>query len=362
MKPTARPRSVPLEQWPAADQEAWKRALKSAPLFGGSGPAAHLAGSTREDRTYGYGRWIGHLGIHHPPHLDLAPASRVTIGTVTEYIERLEAETTATGVYIYVRALYDMMRVMVPEVDWSWLKEIKGQLGKEWHPRSKASRVVPAADLYKLGIGLMKGADAIPESGYLYREIEFRDGMICAILIATLIRRRNLTSIRIDEHLNAIGDEYILDFISGETKNRRSLEFRIPGPLVPYLERYLIEVRPRFPAADSHDGLWPSMKGNPMSGSAIFQRVAKRTKAAFGHPIGLHLFRHCAATSIAIEQPQDVLITKDLLGNWSYSVTESHYNLAQQVDAARSYHAILTDIRCDLDGEPVVRSNRHGRA
>ena len=98
-----------------------------------------------------------------------------------------------------------------------------------------------------------------------------------------------------------------------------------------------------------------------MSGSAIFQRVTKRTKAAFGHPIGLHLFRHCAATSIAIEQPQDVLITKDLLGHWSYSVAESYYNLAQQVDAGRRYQAVLTDLRLELEQEIADHLNRHGR-
>ena len=45
--------------------------------------------------------------------------------------------------------------------------------------------------------------------------------------------------------------------------------------------------------------------------------IVGRTAAAFGHPVNPHLFRDCAATSIAIDDPQHVRIASQILGHRS---------------------------------------------
>jgi hypothetical protein len=68
------------------------------------------------------------------------------------------------------------------------------------------------------------------------------------------------------------------------------------------------------------------------------------------------LFRDCAATSLAVHDPDQVQIAHHILGN-SYAMMEKHYNLARMTDAARHYHAALEQIR---DGQPAHSARRGG--
>ena len=50
-----------------------------------------------------------------------------------------------------------------------------------------------------------------------------------------------------------------------------------------------------------------------MTQMALYDRIMLQTKAAFGLPLNPHLFRDCAATSIAIQDPEHVRIAASLL-------------------------------------------------
>ena len=62
-------------------------------------------------------------------------------------------------------------------------------------------------------------------------------------------------------------------------------------------------------------------------------------------PINPHLFRDCAATTIAIEDPEHVRIASQILGHRSAATTERYYNQAQTIDAARRYQDFLVALR-----------------
>ena len=51
----------------------------------------------------------------------------------------------------------------------------------------------------------------------------------------------------------------------------------MPEPLLPYLRRYLEEIRPRLLGGSYHDGLWASYQGRPLSGGSIYDIVRART-------------------------------------------------------------------------------------
>jgi integrase len=208
--------------------------------------------------------------------------------------------------------------------------------------------MVAADRLFDLGIHLMETADHAPASPRLARAIQFRDGLIIALLAARPIRRSNLAGIRVGRNLIKVGETWLLQFCEAETKNRQPLEFPVPDRLVPYLERYLSDIRPSFSCTEEHDGLWASAMGRPMTGCAIYERVCKRTEAAFGQPINLHLFRSCAATSLAIEDPEHVLVARDLLGHSRLETTERFYNQAQSLDASRRYNKNIAALRRTL--------------
>ena len=82
-----------------------------------------------------------------------------------------------------------------------------------------------------------------------------------------------------------------------------------------------------------------------MSDQGLYRRITKVTKRHFGVAINPHLFRHCAATTIAIEDPQHVSIAKSLLGHSSLATTEVHYNQARALEAGRVYHAHIRELR-----------------
>ncbi len=78
-KPNRRLRvSLRLEQWPAADQEAWRALFATGDLFDEQGPGAHLATRTRTALANEYGCWLGFLTRFEPQALDQPLGARVT--------------------------------------------------------------------------------------------------------------------------------------------------------------------------------------------------------------------------------------------------------------------------------------------
>jgi integrase len=66
-----------------------------------------------------------------------------------------------------------------------------------------------------------------------------------------------------------------------------------------------------------------------------------------------HLFRDCAATSIAVHDPDHVRIAAAVLGHRSFATTQRHYNLATALKAARNYQAELQRLRTSQSGSPI---------
>jgi hypothetical protein len=71
-----------------------------------------------------------------------------------------------------------------------------------------------------------------------------------------------------------------------DTKAKRAESFRVPEDLLPYLLRYLTEIRPRLLDRCPHAGLWASNKGCPLSGCRIYDIVRAHITAKFGKAMG----------------------------------------------------------------------------
>jgi integrase/recombinase XerD len=87
--------------------------------------------------------------------------------------------------------------------------------------------------------------------------------------------------------------------------------------------------------------LWLSAEGGPLSAVMLGHLVQARTWAAFGRAVNPHLFRDCAATSIAIEDPSHIGIAGLVLGHRGRRTAEQHYNQARSITAARQMQAVL---------------------
>jgi integrase/recombinase XerD len=81
-----------------------------------------------------------------------------------------------------------------------------------------------------------------------------------------------------------------------------------------------------------------------MTKRGIYDRITRCTVRGLGKAINPHLFRDCAATTIALEDPHHVRIASQLLGHRTLSSTEKHYKRAN-VEASRTIHNYLLSLR-----------------
>jgi integrase len=332
---------LPLDQWPKDDIKAFIKAYEPGDIFDDTaGPGAHLTEGTRRMIRTASRRWLGFLTEYYPHDLLKPLADRITPDRVRAFIEHLAAEVRPTSVAIAIDNLCYAARLIAPTTDWRWLVSIKGRLAALARPADRFDRLVPPWQTFDLGIELMDEALVLPSNGQKQRELQFRDGLILALLSLWLIRRRSIASLTLSRHVefDAAGANMLL--YPEDTKAKRAESFRVPeDKLLPYLLRYVKDIRPRLLGRSQHDGLWASYKGCPLSAGRIYDIVRTRTFKKFGKAMGLHDFRRAAATYLAMEAPDMVGLIPGMLQHASPDVGERIYNLSRSVEASRRFAA-----------------------
>ena len=354
--------SLTLEAWPEADRQAWQLAIQAGDVLDPGGAAAGWAPSTRAGASAAYGRWLAYLAAAQRLDPAIGPADRVTPEAIGPYVADLQAKHAATSVAAYLAFLVCALRAMAPECDWRWLQGIVARLKQIATPaRNKRPQIVPTSALFSFGLELMAAAERSPEITGWQQAIDFRDGLMIALLAARPLRRRNFCAIEIGKHLLRQREGYWLHFEAAETKTQQPLELPFPTQLVPALERYLSHYRPWLLRCTGHRNgtypfhapgqrLWVSKTGSALSEEVFYKGLRKRTTAQFGHPVNPHLFRDCAATSIAIEDPEHVAISRSLLGHATLRTSERYYTHAHSLEASRRYQGRVLALRQQTAG------------
>ncbi len=340
---------LPLDQWPEADRTAFERAYEPGDIFDETaGPGAHLAAGTRLMIRTAYRRWLGFLAEYEPDILLEPPAERFTPQRLRAFIERLSAEVRTTTVAQMLDKLHAAAQLIAPERDWFWLARLKARLAARAEPLNRLDRLVPGYRTLDLGIELMDEAVTFHTKGQRERDRQYRDGFLLALLSLWLIRRRSLAALTGSRHLELQPDGARILLYPEDTKSKRAESFAVPEELLPYLLRYLREVRPRLMGDRPHEGLWPSKKGGSLSGNQIYVIVRRHVLARFGKAMGLHDFRRAGATFIAMDAPDKIGLIPGALQHASPDVSEQHYNLAQSVEASRRFAVHLAKTRAKL--------------
>ncbi len=305
-----------------------------------------------------YGRWLTWLALNGLLHADSTPADRAAPANVARYVADLRGLNNGPYTVLgRIRDLHNALKAMIPGQDWGWILRIACRLRRTVEPvRNKRARLVPIDQLFSYGLELMIEADGPSGGTPLQQAAGYRDGLIIALLAARQFRRANFASIEMGRHLLLQAEGYWIRFEAKETKTHAPIECRFPEALVPYLERYLSHYRP-FLTALAHRprrersfrppgvALWVSTYCSAMSEQAIYDRIRILTKAKFGRSLNPHLFRDCAATSIATEDPEHVYITKSVLGHSSLATSEQYYDHAQSRMASRRFQSRVLDLR-----------------
>ena len=92
---------------------------------------------------------------------------------------------------------------------------------------------------------------------------------------------------------------------------------------------------------------------DPQSGAG-----QQRTRVRFGHHVNCHLFRDCAATALAEDNPEHVRIAADLLGHRSFATTQRYYIAAGQRRALRRVQDTILEHRRATHGKRAAPRGR----
>jgi integrase/recombinase XerD len=337
---------LPVNEWPKADREAFRAAYEPGDVFDETaGSGAHLAKPTRGAIELTYRRWLGFLKANHPEDLWMAPAERIVPERVRAFIDHLSAEVRPSTVAAAGARLYAAARLIAPATDWTWLRSIKSRLATRACPQDRFDRLVPPLQTLNFGIELMDAALALPISGRKQREIQYRDGLLLALLSLWPIRRRSIAALTVSRHLEFDDAGVNILLHPSDTKARRAESFRVPEQLLPYLMHYLKDVRPVLLGRTAHDGFWASLNGPPLSAGRFLGIIHARVTAKFGKAMGVHDFRRAASTFLAMEAPEKVGLIPGVLQHASPDVGDRHYNLSRSIQAGRRFAAHLANAR-----------------
>ncbi len=364
-------RGLPLEQWPEGDRKAWRATLEPGDPLDPGGAGADWAPATIRMIQRGYGQWLAWLQRTGGLAPDVTPTARVLPEMLARYIADLQSIVSSQTVLTYVEAIAHFCRAATPGADWAWLLRLVGRLKRRVVPaRPKRHRLVPAQDLLSLGLGTMRDAAAASEAAVPWRAAcRYRDGLMVALLAVRPLRLRNFAAIEIGRHLSREGDRYVLRFAPAETKSRRELAFAVPEALTAPLERYVSQYRPLLcaragarvqgvPGTPAGMRLWVSAQGSAMIDRSVYESVVTLTGAQFRRPVNPHLFRDCAATSIATDDPEHVHVIASLLGHTSLATSARYYDHAQSLQAVRRHQSLVLQLRHKSDGGPPARLTR----
>jgi integrase len=349
-------KSLALGHWPELDQQLWQEAVREGDLLTDRGPAVGWALQTRRTVLKGYGDWLFWLksqGLLDPAQ---SPDARCSPSRLLAYLEAMRGLSPAT-IANRVIALERALCALLPRSDRSHLRTLINNLPKQGMTSRKRARLQDPADLVELGMTLMQDAERGLHKNVRKNACAYRDGLQIALLAMRPLRRRNFAELTLHRHLVREGAGWRIRFASAETKTGEPIDAPFPTELVPHLERYLARYRPVLMGGRYYgDRLWIGYRFAPQAPHTIGVTIAERTKQAFGKRVNPHLFRDCAATSIAVHDPDHVRITAALLGHRSFVTTERHYNLATCLKAARNYQDELQRLRTPKSRRLIERT------
>jgi integrase len=346
-------RCLKVHEWPATDQRLWHALFESGDILDGTvGAGFHWAEDTRKKYRKGYGRWLTFLITTNQFQPDMPPGDRITPERVMAYMDVLRKDIADWTVWGRISELLAVARAFAPDGDWYWLRRVVRFLeNNSVDSRNKLQRLRPAAEIAawaydRMNAIIIDPPDHNPGSHY-------RDALMIGLLITCpTMRLGNLAMIEIGRHLRVLEHGYHLSFAPDETKTRRHLSMPVPASLTPYITHYIDAVRPVLLNGAVSDRLWITRYGEPMKGQTIYQRITTVTQRAFGRSINPHLFRDCAVTSVAIDDPEHIGIAAPLLGHTDPRTTEKHYIQANAIAAGRRLRKSVDTLRKELAPRP----------
>ena len=345
------PRSLPVSEWPDADQRAWEGACRPGSRLKPGGVASYLAQVSRDDFARRYGAFLGFLQRTGRLEQDAATATQVTLPNVEAYIADLKDRVRSVTVYNCIHMLRRAAELLAPTADFSWLAEIEKDLALVMEPRSKFGRLVLTGRLVEAGLTLAAEAQEFATTD-LARARGVRNGLMVTLLALCPIRLKNFAGLEIGHTFKEIDGIWWIALPGNLTKSRRPDERRVPEWLNSAIDLYLKQSRPvLLRSGSTTNALWiSSTTAGPMTTKNLGTLVSKVTLETLGVDVSPHLFRTAAASTAATYGGSTPHLASALLNHTDPRVTEEHYNRASSVSASKIYARITAGFFCTAEG------------
>lgn len=335
---------LPVSDWPLQDRTMWHSLQKEGGPLDDQGALAHLRSTSLKTMEARYGRWLCWLATTDPIALDKAPAERVTVTRLQDWLQDL-VHTKPMSQLMFVDGVLRILLAVAPDLYSREHRRLHASLkraaGRGDRSR-KLGRILSTDVLLAAGIR-WAGSCAETATTDLEKMKRRRDGTMIAMLALLPMRRRSFNALHLGTSVY-FGDEEILISLSEElTKTGVPWEAAVPAGLEPLLRRYVDEVRPWLMARGSqnHDYLWVGTKGQRLGDNYLGSRIGDLTLQLTGKRVPPHFFRDAAATTLARLSPESARLIRPILAHSSFGTAERHYIHAQTIDAGRDYAALI---------------------
>ena len=251
-----------------------------------------------------------------------SPADRLTKPNLRAYVAHLQKQVRSVTVRNRIRNLCEAVRVMDPNADLSVLRALMRRLWRQARPsRLKQARIVPAQQLYELGLELMDRAERQPVGNGPWRATRYRNGLMLALLSCRPLRRAELICLTIGQHVRIVHDTVTIHLSEGDTKGRRPITYQWPEDLQPQLREYLENHRPVLLGQQSSRRLWITHCGQDLTEDGFYGQLRKLTRRELGFSMNPHVIRDAVVTSAVLEDPSLLPHAFALLGHADPTVT-----------------------------------------
>jgi integrase/recombinase XerD len=320
----------PVADWPEAWQKAWRSRVevdRPGRFLDLDADAVDWSADYCTKIERAVGRFVGSCRRRGEP---VEPTKAALAG----FIHELEARgCSMVSVAIYLADLRRGMEVLCPDADLHCLRRAAARARRHARPDDKAMRVADSRDLKSVGTRMMREAAALAPGPRA--ALQFRNGLMIAILSMRPVRVRNLSETEVDVNVGL--DDHGGAWIRYSTsKNDRPYAAPLDADLAPFVRTYLERMRPVLLRGARTQAFWIDRYGKPLGRKEMTRVVTSNTRRHFGRPLSPHLFRHSLLTTLTTITPTAVTLGAALLGNVDGPTVRRHYDLARSSAASRT--------------------------
>lgn len=348
--PPDKRRVVQFADWSDIERELWETGLAPVP-----GRIVRYQTRRRRDATNSigeraFGRLLGVMRDHGIGHEGLRPSEWINADLMELFIEELtEAKNCNNTIISRVWGVRRAFALMEPNYDSSWMTNPGGVPLRAWLPvEQRRVPLIGVTVLYDWVLEMLERALTISDP--VQRALMLRNGLILGVMVARAPRVRSTAAMRLGKNVKVLDGEMWIHFAGDDLKiPGRSLEYRLPPELPPYLTRYINVERKFSLNGQTHDALWVGQNGAPLATIGVAAVVTRATRSRFDRGFGPHRFRKELATALARDYPDNPGLAAAILGI-SLKVAERYYVQALEEDAVNLIAAHLESERARTRG------------